>query len=465
MPPFCGDSVLQEGEACDTGAALSNSEPDACRTDCSQPSCGDGVTDIAQGEVCDDSNSWGGDGCSPSCAADLGNPEQEPNDSVDEAQGIAGGELLTGALPEGDRDCYAVEVSDGGWLSADLVGDGAGSCPEDATLSLFSPAGSLVATGSPQSDSGCAPILPHLNEAARFMAAGTWTLCVDGFLATSVPTYTLSWDVGLDSCSLEGVPVLPADDADSDGITDHCDDDDDGDGVADELDNCPTVPNGPIAPDITTGSSGFIRYWLLAGPYFGNSSEQSCRPSEVPLLGLADDGLVTPRVGEPAGDSLWFAHIDNNRRIDFEYLATDDPPREVYQATWLHSDSNRDLSLALGPDDGTRAWLNGSEVGEVDDCQGTSPDRFRFEVQLLAGWNLLMMKVYDQGGAWGNVVRFKDPDTDTPIADLGISLSPDGPWTDDQGDLDGDGIGDYCDSEPTLPASVSGSGSGSESEG
>ena len=88
---------------------------------------------------------------------------------------------------------------------------------------------------------------------------------------------------------------------------------------------------------------------------------------------------------------------------------------------------------------------------------------------MLAGWNLLMMKVYDQGGAWGNIVRFKDPDTDTPIADLEISLSPDGPWTDDQGDLDGDGIGDYCDPEPALSSSVSvsgsGSGSGSGSEG
>jgi len=450
--PFCGDGIVQDGEACDTGAALSDGEADACRTSCQLPTCGDGVADLAAGEICDDANGWGGDGCSPSCAADLGSPEQEPNDSIEEAQPISAGTPGTGALPAGDRDCYRIEVTEAGWLEADLIGDGEGTCPEDATLSLYSPGGSLVATGSPQSDAGCAPILPQSAEGARFMEGGAWTLCVEGFLGSPVPTYTLSWQTGEDSCALDGVPVLPADDADADGISNRCDEDDDDDGIADEVDNCPTVPNGPTDPGITTGSSGFIRHWLLAGPYFGNASEQSCLPSLVPLLGGTDDSLVTPRVGEAAGERIWFVHIDTNRRIDFEYLASDDAPREVYQVTWLYSDSARELTLAIGPDDGARIWLNGEDVGQVDGCQGTVPDRFRFPVELLAGWNMLLMRIYDHGGGWGNVVRFKDTDSNSPIDDLTISLSPDGPWTDNQGDQDGDGLGDFCDPEPTVPA-------------
>ena len=207
LEPFCGDGIVQAEEACDTGAALSDSEPDACRTTCQQAHCGDAVVDLTAGESCDDANGWGGDGCSPSCSAELGSPEQEPNDSLEEAQQISAGQAVTGALPEGDLDCYAIEVEDGGWLSVDLIGDGEGTCPEDATLSLFSPEGNLLATGSPDEDSGCAPILPQLAEAARFMQGGTWTVCVEGFLQASVPTYTLSWQTGDDSCAQLSSPV------------------------------------------------------------------------------------------------------------------------------------------------------------------------------------------------------------------------------------------------------------------
>ncbi|TFH23136.1 MAG: hypothetical protein E4H03_06880, partial [Myxococcales bacterium] len=50
----CGDGVVDEnlGEECDDAGANSDTIPDACRTDCTLPTCGDGVTDT--GEQCDD---------------------------------------------------------------------------------------------------------------------------------------------------------------------------------------------------------------------------------------------------------------------------------------------------------------------------------------------------------------------------------------------------------------------------
>lgn len=41
--------------------------PSACRLDCTVPSCGDGVVD--GGEVCDDGNNMGGDGCAADCSS------------------------------------------------------------------------------------------------------------------------------------------------------------------------------------------------------------------------------------------------------------------------------------------------------------------------------------------------------------------------------------------------------------
>ena len=45
--------------------ANSDTEPDACRANCTAPTCGDGVVDTD--EMCDDANNVNGDGCSDIC--------------------------------------------------------------------------------------------------------------------------------------------------------------------------------------------------------------------------------------------------------------------------------------------------------------------------------------------------------------------------------------------------------------
>lgn len=54
------------GEECDEGDANGN-VADTCRTDCTLPRCGDGITD--SGEDCDDANRVNDDGCSNNCLA------------------------------------------------------------------------------------------------------------------------------------------------------------------------------------------------------------------------------------------------------------------------------------------------------------------------------------------------------------------------------------------------------------
>ena len=61
------DGQLDAFESCDTGVDNSDTEPDACRTDCSLAGCGDGVADA--GETCDDGNFDPGDGCEATCDA------------------------------------------------------------------------------------------------------------------------------------------------------------------------------------------------------------------------------------------------------------------------------------------------------------------------------------------------------------------------------------------------------------
>ena len=49
----CGDGVLDSGEECDDGTANSDIAPNACRTDCRAPWCGDAVRDDTSAEECD----------------------------------------------------------------------------------------------------------------------------------------------------------------------------------------------------------------------------------------------------------------------------------------------------------------------------------------------------------------------------------------------------------------------------
>jgi hypothetical protein len=54
--PECGNGELEGTEQCDDGTANSDTEPDACRTDCTEARCGDGVVD--SGEQCDDAGGF-----------------------------------------------------------------------------------------------------------------------------------------------------------------------------------------------------------------------------------------------------------------------------------------------------------------------------------------------------------------------------------------------------------------------
>lgn len=66
---YCGDAIPDVGEECDAGGANSDAPNAACRTDCSERTCGDGIVDNQFGEQCDDGNRDNGDACLNSCLA------------------------------------------------------------------------------------------------------------------------------------------------------------------------------------------------------------------------------------------------------------------------------------------------------------------------------------------------------------------------------------------------------------
>jgi cysteine-rich repeat protein len=433
--PGCGNGVVEDGEECDQGTANSNTARDACRTDCTKAHCGDRVVDT--GEACDDGNAWGGDGCTPICTVEDGQIEREPNDDPKTANPWTG-KIIDGAIHPGDRDCFSFPLATCQSVKARLR-----ECPVPATLTLIDPTGNAVATGGPDANR-CAALDPVLAQGARFVAAaGTWTLCVEGLVGDAVPFYSL--EITVVDPKDASYPYPADQDEDGDGVPNQCDADRDGDGVPNATDNCPDTPNG-AAVGLHPTHDGFIRQWLTVGPFTGQKSINNCRPTDANLVAM-DDAAVTPSLGDKVGMFEWIVLWSWVDRLEF---LTDygnvNPPREVYSAVYVKSANARDLTLGVGPDDGARVWWNGTMVLDITACQGTVIDSSKVKVSLMAGWNRLVIKVYDQGGGWGNYVRFLD--NGTPVTDLETSMTPDQSWVSNQTDSDGDGIGDVCDKTP-----------------
>ena len=106
----CGDGVVQEPEECDDGDGNSDTEPDACREDCTAARCGDGVVDSA--EHCDDGDDNSDiepEACPTTCANPAcGNGELDDGEECDE------GDDNSDSEPDACReDCSESHCGDG----------------------------------------------------------------------------------------------------------------------------------------------------------------------------------------------------------------------------------------------------------------------------------------------------------------------------------------------------------------
>ncbi len=126
--PADGDPCFSDGD-CGTGgvctlsngciAGNSDTRGDACRTDCTNPRCGDGTTDPNTdtnglgGETCDDGNLFDGDGCDSNCTpTGCGNGIITPPEICDDGPGTCLGGLDNGSTCSSDNDCHGVCGSD-----------------------------------------------------------------------------------------------------------------------------------------------------------------------------------------------------------------------------------------------------------------------------------------------------------------------------------------------------------------
>jgi len=157
-----------------------------------------------------------------------------------------------------------------------------------------------------------------------------------------------------------------------------------------------------------TDSQGFIRDWLVIGP-FGSSEEEAFNTDFI-----GETSIGYPKAGDPCGGKTWMEYHGafsepSSSFVDLYRVFT---PREncgAYAYVLLLSDSDKTVRLRVGSDDSIKVWVNDELVHSNHALRGATKDQDVVDgVQLMAGTNRILVKVCNASGGWGFYLRFTD---------------------------------------------------------
>lgn len=170
---------------------------------------------------------------------------------------------------------------------------------------------------------------------------------------------------------------------------------------------------------------GYIRQWQIIGPFDneGRAGWDATLPPEA-AQGSPVDRSASHRGRER--DVSWRLYPDNANR--YGYVDLDSMFRPWvhvcgFAETFVHSESERPLSVWLGAGGAAKVFVNGAEVVRDDVYRSPGPDRVSGSVRVQAGWNRVLVKSCVTEGGWGFYLRFADPNG-SPLDDLRVD--PDG---------------------------------------
>lgn len=162
-------------------------------------------------------------------------------------------------------------------------------------------------------------------------------------------------------------------------------------GLAPGIDSLRLVPCAP-----------YVRTWWIAPPLAAKAGGNVADPMEQETQFLAADF-------DPAVHG-WKQVAANGDGLDLNQQVSSQAPMLAYLLVFVHSPTARTARALLGSDDGVRLWANGALVWSHAIHRPMTPDQDSFDVPLQAGWNRVLLKVKNDDGGYGVMLRFGDPD-------------------------------------------------------
>src|SRR6266513_3927475 len=178
---------------------------------------------------------------------------------------------------------------------------------------------------------------------------------------------------------------------------------------------------------------GFIRNWVILEPIpLGDMANNHEEETQKPMFNkqyfdgqkeaMPEDGQKVKVDGK---ELAWHAHSASDYAIDFEKIASDaskEPTNAMYLgvAYIMAAEQKDGVKLAIGSDDSSVWWLNGTEAIRVYSGRGVDKDQDSAEnLTLKKGLNVLKFAVINGDGPSGACARFMDKGG-SPIKEITI---------------------------------------------
>jgi alpha-mannosidase len=177
------------------------------------------------------------------------------------------------------------------------------------------------------------------------------------------------------------------------------------------------MPSKPAA----LSADGVLRHFLLLGSFARTPSEHMWTP-------FIREESAAPTQNERAGGASWRKAQTLGPVFDFMRDAaflSEHAQCCAYAHMYLHSPDEREASLLFGSDDGIAAWVNGERVFTFEGMRPCVIDENVAPIRLRAGWNRLLLKVTQFGGAWQFCTRLVS-NARIPFSDVGYALDKPG---------------------------------------
>lgn len=163
---------------------------------------------------------------------------------------------------------------------------------------------------------------------------------------------------------------------------------------------------------------GYIKSWLFNGYY--TNTDNSTRLSTDYLSGEAS---VTPTAGSTSGGNAWAVWDSATDSIDLGAAFGNPISCAGYACVYVNSPTAQQANLWMGSDNGIKVWLNGQNIWTNDSTRGYTVDQDKVGINLVSGWNALMIKVSQYGGNWCFSAKICDS-TGTATSGLTFALNP-----------------------------------------
>ena len=141
--------------------------------------------------------------------------------------------------------------------------------------------------------------------------------------------------------------------------------------------------------------------WVAVGPYTLNGTRQDGALVYRERFEPEVDGSTLSWMPVTKGIGDWQINLESTYG-SLNFVA-------AYVRTRIWSPTNQSAQVEMGADDAIRAWFNDEMIWDQWARGPAGPRQHRIPIELKQGWNDLVLKVVDHGGAWWFCCRIRRP--------------------------------------------------------